>query len=297
MLLLLGAVAQLSAQERDKPTVGELIAAGQLGDLERAIQDGVPPDAGLMAAARNDSTAALDLLFRLGANPNGLHASRALFAAQSEGRDETAARLREAGVDLEGTDATGRTLLLFTVANAHADRIKAVLDAGVDIERGTHTGITPLMTAVISGQLKKARVLLARGADPDTRDRDGWTALAWAVRGSDLAGVRLLLNRGADPNTEDRLGWTPLHLAASQGEPDIVHELLTNGASPNYSTPSVGTPLIRAVLSDSVECVGQLLSFGANRWTAFGGRNPQSWARQLGRWRVVHALRTVRSGS
>lgn len=283
--------------EGSKPSIGELVAAGRLDALEKKIRSGLSPDAGLMAAARNNSTAALSLLLELGANPGGLHASRALFAALAAGQADVAALLTEAGTDLEGADATGRTLLIFTVGKGHADRLRAVLDAGVDVDRPTHTGITALMTAVTAGELKKVRLLLLRGADIEARDRDGWTALSWAVRRANADAVRMLLARGADPNTEDRLGWSPLHLAASQGDAEIVHALLVGGASPNHVTASAGTPLIRAVLNGDVGTVNQLLAFGANLWTTFGGRSPLMWARELGRPQVIRALRAPRSDS
>lgn len=174
------------------PSVAALVAEGRLGELEQRIREGLPPEAGLMAAVRYDSEEALRLVLELGADQNGLRASRALLRAKRQGLDRAARILNEAGVDLEGTDSYGRTLLILAVQEEPVSRVRSIAAEGADVNARSNVGTTALMEAVVSGWRRKVKALLGSGADIEAEDRDGWTALAWAVRAEDVDIARLL---------------------------------------------------------------------------------------------------------
>ncbi|MCP4201035.1 MAG: ankyrin repeat domain-containing protein [bacterium] len=272
------------------PSVATLVGEGRLDELQQTIHEGLPPEAGLMAAVRHDSEDALRLVLQLGADPKGLQASRALLRARRQGLDRTARILTEAGANLEGRDPYGRTLLILALEEEPVSRVQAIASAGADVNATSNVGTTALMAAVVSGWPRKVKTLLRSGADIEAEDRDGWTALSWAVRMEAIDIMRLLLARGADPDHVDRLGWTPLLLASAQANPAVVHELLARGASPNLKTPTVGTPLIRAVHGGDPEVLRQLLVFGADRRPLYGGRNAFGWAKSLGRSELAQML-------
>ncbi len=292
-VLILGAVlcARSSAQESAaSDSLGTLVAEGRLAELEERIRSGVPPEAGLMAAVRYDSEEALQLVLELGADLDGLQASRALLRAKRQGLDRTADVLTQAGGSLDGRDPDGRTLLILAVQQEDVPRVRALVGEGADVNARSNVGTTVLMEAVTTRRRRILKLLLGSGAEINAEDRDGWTALSWAVRSENLEAVSLLLSQGADPNPIDRLGWTPLLLASAQASPVVVHELLARGADPNLSTPAVGTALVRAVYGGSREVLSQLLAYRADRRPAFGGRTAFEWARALERTELVGLL-------
>lgn len=288
LCLLFGARAM--AQERAEPSLGELVNEQRFDEIRSRFDQGLPPEAILLAAVRFDSLDALRLAFESGADPAGLQASRAYLRARRQGHEQAAELLAEAGVDLEGRDPLGRTLLILAVQEGEVPDLRHLISEGADVDARSNVGITALMEAVISGRQRFVRTLVDAGAGVDELDRDGWTALAWAVRLENLEAVRFLLSRGADPNHVDRLGWTPLLLASAGSNPAIAHQLLASGASPNFKTPAIGSPLIRAVHGGNADIVNLLLVFGADRRPAFGGRTALEWAEALGRDEIAALL-------
>jgi ankyrin repeat protein len=287
-----GAVAALFGEEspEEEAPIAVLVAEERLGELEERIRSGAAPEAGLTPAVRYGSQEALRLVLEMGANPTGLPASRALFRALREDLGWASAALTEAGVDLEGRDSYGRTLLLLAVQEGTVSRVRDLLSDGADVNARSNIGKTALMEAAVGGSSRKVKALLRSDADIEAVDRDGWTALAWAVRAEDLEVVRLLLSGGADPNHVDNLGWTPLLLASGQANPALVHQLLANRARPNLGTPAVGTALIRAVHGGNPDVVRLLLAYGADRRTRFDRRNALAWAKFLHRSDIVDLL-------
>jgi ankyrin repeat protein len=135
-------------------------------------------------------------------------------------------------------------------------------EAGADVFGAGASGRTPLQAALAADALKLAQAILEKGADPNAPDADGRSPLQEAVaerRGS--AWLGLLLRHGADPQRRDRSGETALGLALEMGDREAVGWL----QCPLWSWP--GRPLregdvIAAARLGDVEALERLARLG-----------------------------------
>lgn len=104
----------------------------------------------LMGAAQEGNTEMIELLLKLGANPN-----------------------------LQ--DTSGSTALMLASSNGKTGVALALLAAGVDINFQCSKGGTALMAAAAWGHFELVKLFLERGADPYLRDCDGETAWFYAA--------------------------------------------------------------------------------------------------------------------
>ena len=87
-------------------------------------------------------------------------------------------RLIAAGADVNATDNSGMTALMFA---AKEDTAKVLLEAGADVNAKDNDGKTALMFAATNNSSDVAWLLLAAGADANAKDNDGSTALMFAT--------------------------------------------------------------------------------------------------------------------
>lgn len=246
----------------------DAIEQGSLPKVRKAIRDGarvedVDESTGmtpLAQAAELGNLGIVDLLLRVGANP-----------------------------ELGGST----TPLEAAVLESHHDVVTALIMASSDVNRAVEDGFTPLMTAVSTGDIDLVRMLLEAGANPVAVNAEGESALTMAetagkeiiatlLRGAvespyddepsamesffqaihnrDLEQVEELLEQ-IDLKARDRLGWTVLARAAQEGDPDIVEALLEAGAEVDFGGPQ--TPLYCALEQRHENIAGILLEHGA----------------------------------
>lgn len=136
----------------------------------------------LQGAASAGSLSTVELLLRLGADPNAtdhgghspLYTAGNECGAEAGGAVVTA--LVRAGADVDACGGVKRCTALHMAARrgfvAVAD---ALLDCGADIEARDSQGDTPLRRAVNCGRPEVAALLLARGADPHSVGSRGLT--------------------------------------------------------------------------------------------------------------------------
>lgn len=67
-------------------------------------------------------------------------------------------------------------------AEGDTEGIKRLLENGENIDETDETGSTPLMYAAMEGHLLACEALLSNGADIMIRDRSGYSAMKWARR-------------------------------------------------------------------------------------------------------------------
>ena len=126
----------------------------------------------LHAAAAAGTVPLLDLLLRLGADPNtpddGGHTPIYSVANeyQAPGGGDVVHALAKAGADMDAHRGGQRCTALHMAARRdNTDVAAALLDCGADIEARDRLGETPLRRAVNCNQTKVAALLLSRGAD------------------------------------------------------------------------------------------------------------------------------------
>lgn len=133
------------------------------------------------------------------------------------------ARLIDGGIDPNGVDASGNTLLILAAREGQAATVEALLQRGVPIDQQSSSGDSALMLAVLGGYDDVVRVLLKAGAKVN---HDGWAPLHYAAFEGREAMLDALFAAGADLNARAPNHATPLMLAARNGHIGVVRRLL-----------------------------------------------------------------------
>lgn len=152
---------------------------------------------------------------------------------------------------------------------------KAALEAGADVNGSNAEGRTALMEAAKWGHLAMAEVLIAGGAEVDAADCQGRTALMYAVSAhSKRSPLRrrppgrrvafMLMAHGASANATDRAGKPVFEYALEGGDGRIVLAVMAKiGIDLNGAVVHGDTPLMRAVMANNRALVEDLLQAGA----------------------------------
>lgn len=130
--------------------------------------------------------------------------------------------------------------------------------AGIDVNITNAAGRTALMAASGKGETEAVKLLLAAGADPRMVDSKGRSALISAAGGGHAKIAQLLISRGADRKVRDHEGWSALTLAAYKGEPDLVRILAGQAGQENLDEA-----LLLGSLAGDRKTISNLLSQGA----------------------------------
>jgi hypothetical protein len=171
--------------------------------------------------------------------------------------------------------AQGRLLKLKNAGIEAEAQVQFVYSAKLRTLRGDinvkyPSGKTDLIYAVANGDTAQVRKLIAEGTKVNDRGPNGATALAYAIRRFDRREelVEALIAAGADVNLADESGGTALMLAGYTGI-KVVDLLLTAGAEANARAKDGRTPLIHAaqavgVRLGSLEIVKALIRANAD---------------------------------
>ncbi len=112
--------------------------------------------------------------------------------------------------------------------------IQKLLHSKVNLNQTDAQGRTLLMEAVLEKRTDLVKLLLEHGGDPKLSDREGVTALHFAAQAQLPEIVQLLLDKGAPVDAKDHLGNTPLFKALStfrgEADGDAIWALLLAGA-------------------------------------------------------------------
>ena len=160
-----------------------LLAVSQ--DREKPIDRGRPPVINVNSNLSQDYRFQLMLLEQQNRKSrlNGVKGSSMLEAIKPMLEDEN--------IDLNATDNSGRTVLLWAASDGHEDLVK--------------------------------QLLANKNVKPDLRDFSARTPLSWAASNGHESIANLLLARqDVDPNSKDNNNQTPLLLAASNGYDAVV---------------------------------------------------------------------------
>ncbi len=119
------------------------------------------------------------------------------------------ARLKAAGLDINGRDRWRATALLYAVANK-PEATGVLLQLGVDPNLADENGLAPLSTALLLKRYDLARDLIDAGASPDlligsTAKR--MTLLTEAVTSRNAEAADFLWRHGADLKRKDEYGY------------------------------------------------------------------------------------------
>jgi uncharacterized protein len=222
----------------------------------------------------------------------GSASADALLDAVRARNDQEAARLIEAGADVNAADSLGTTPLMWAARYGDAVLVERLIEAGANAAAENVFGVSPMSEAALIGSAPVLRELLAAGVSPDSPNPEGETALMLVVRTGQVEAAEVLIEAGADVNAKERwAGQTALMWAGAQLQPEMVKLLLANGAEvdarsavrewtrkvsseprPKELAQGGLTPLMFAARTGCIECAELLLAAGAdiNRTDPYG---------------------------
>ncbi|KAK4194345.1 ankyrin repeat-containing domain protein [Triangularia verruculosa] len=218
--------------------VTRLVEAGAHLSVDLATDAPTPPfKSALQAASVRGNTKTVDLLLKLGSDPNerGGIFTTALMAACSRGHLEVVRSLLTAGATTEQIpDSHYDSPLMAACQHDETDVevVKLLVDHGADVNIRGSFWQYPLHAACyrVIGQ-EVVLYLLEQGADINSVGGICGTALQAAVGGGDQELLETLLEKGADPNLQGGEWDTPLQAAYSTGRYLMIAALYRYGAS------------------------------------------------------------------
>jgi len=155
----------------------------------------------------------------------------AMIIAASTGNLAAVKRLVNKGMDLDHSDFTGNTPLIYAARYARVTMVEYLLRHGADVNAYTHWGTTALIEAVRKGSFPVVQDLLDAGADVDQLNNKHESALFDAVKYRRLWAVNMLLYRNAQTDIKNTLGYTPLAYANEEHQTQIVAALQQRGVA------------------------------------------------------------------
>lgn len=218
------------------------------------------------------------------------HGKTALMLAAEHASKETVQMLLKLGADPNLVEPDGSNALFKALLNKDKSRSIAItrllLDHGVDVRAVDTSQRTPLLHALSSSDSdlcsENMEALVEYGADISAQDFDGRSALHYVAQQERPAVVKCLCDLGADMNQCDSLDETPIFLALqSRPHPSkaaTVQVLLDQGADANHINMLGETPLMFAASTWSVKLARLLIKHGANvHCKDIEGKTPLHW--------------------
>jgi len=200
------------------------------------------------------------------------------------------------GCDINQTDCTGGTPLIWAACNGHEKVVEILLGRrDINPDKSDNVGQTPLCRAARNGHEEVVKMLLRRDdVNPEKQDHLGQTPLCCASWSGREGVVEVLLRWGGiNPDKPDKYGRTPLWWAARNGYEGVAKILLGQGdVNPNRLDKCGQTPLCCAARNDHEGVVKILLGWdGINSDKPDkSDQTPLSWAAWNGHEGVVKAL-------
>lgn len=152
------------------------------------------------------------------------------------------------------------------VAAARLELTRKSIAEGMDVNQSDADGRTALMMAAFEGYTEVVKLLLQSGAEVDLLDGAGRSAVLFASSGPFPETVAVLIEGGADINRADKAeGWTSLMLAAAEGHQPVVEVLLRNGAEIEIKDNDGDTAIQHASNRGQTHIVELLESWSGNR--------------------------------
>lgn len=127
------------------------------------------------------------------------------------------------GCDLEYTNYSGETSLVYSIRLGYFEITKKLLNYGAKLESPDNN----LLLYPVNYNNPEILILLVSYININITDNFGWTALHSAIYfQKQINFIQILINLGADINKQTSIGDTPCHLAAKRNNPEIMELLL-----------------------------------------------------------------------
>ncbi|KAH9512291.1 hypothetical protein Btru_041395 [Bulinus truncatus] len=188
----------------------------------------------------------------------------AMFLATSFGFLDIVESLYDKEFDLEFSDTSGWTPLMFAIQNGDVQVVQFLLSKGAQINATSTVCATPLMIASGNGKTESTSILINNKADLSAVDVNGQTPLIHAAMNGHRPIIEILLSSGADVHKEDIFKRTPLMYVAQKGDLDSVKLFILHKADCSHFDICKVTPLMICAEHGFVECVKTFLEMKVN---------------------------------
>ena len=197
-----GASGEALFQPPSPVTYGLTLELGDLGQVRKWLDQGLPPDyeadqvgTGLMVGAREGNIALMELMLARGANIEAVNnrGEQALLLAAWKGQLAAVKWLVEHGARVN-REPLQWTALHYAVFAGHKEVADYLMDQGAEVNARSPNGSSVLMMAAYEGKDQLAVRLMERGADPKIQNENGHTALDWAMKYDHTKVARVITN-------------------------------------------------------------------------------------------------------
>jgi ankyrin repeat protein len=249
---------------------GATLVTRHLPLSELLLRAGANPNDGvtLPLAAGAGDTAALDVLFANGADPNqpwATDGAATLYATLQWATNPAGAHwLLAHGADPDPVyRGSGETPLHVAARRWDLPLVEALVARGADASRQRADGRSPYAVAELNGNRDVADWLLRNGASGDLQPVD--RLVAACGRGDLSAAQAMLAEQPALRTAITAEHYAVLHRAAERDDTEVVGTLLACGFDPNRGDEEIGkTALHTAAMAGAANVVRVLLAHGAS---------------------------------
>ncbi|AQT67471.1 ankyrin repeat protein [Anaerohalosphaera lusitana] len=110
----------------------------------------------------------------------------------------------------------GVDILIEACKAEKADIAAKLIQAGVDVDGMSSGGVTPLVFSLRTDKPRMVKLLLRYDADPNkSAGTFELHPIFYAIRSGNIQNLSLLIEAGTNVNVKTSLGWTPLHVAVN----------------------------------------------------------------------------------
>ena len=185
-----------------------------------------------------------------------------ILVAARDDRTAIVVDLIRRGMDVNTTDRSGTTLLMFAAGNGNEPLLDFLLRNNANILIQNKYGDTAMSVAALKGRLAIVRRLAESGAPIAT---SGWNPLHYAAFGGHADVAKYLIAEHAPLDARAPNGQTALMLAAETGHLDVVRLLVAAGADKAAKDPGGKTALDLALKAGNTDIADVLASEGAEQ--------------------------------
>ncbi|XP_067675639.1 uncharacterized protein [Haliotis asinina] len=188
----------------------------------------------------------------------GERARTPLMYACRHGQLETVKELLARHANTNVLDETGFSCLHLAAMKGHVPTAEWLLSVGqgIDVDCTNNTGRTPLMYAMRNGHADMVDLLIAQGSDISVKDHSTVSCLHMAVQSGSWPLIELCLDKGHDVNACSKAYQTPAMRACRQGDLNLFKRLVEKGANVSLGDGCLSA----ACINGSLEIVDYLLS-------------------------------------
>ena len=151
------------------------------------------------------------------------------------------------GVDIESSDANGRTALMQAAAGRKPNAVNLLLTREANVNARDNNGFTPFLHAVNSDSNKVLRVFMEERVLVKTTDYEAQQGMRIAARNNRRRSMKYLMARGIDINSRNSVnGTSALMESARQGHKKATEMLVKARANLNLQNNRGETALMLA---------------------------------------------------